>query len=98
MRTYNYILRHLNLIHLICAVFPKIAQLSDAQIKGNFLQDVAEIMTNLSKLVNTQGEEINTIEQNVEKAKVETSQGLLEIIRARRAKFASVPVAGAVVG
>ncbi|KAL5258285.1 hypothetical protein ACHWQZ_G008950 [Mnemiopsis leidyi] len=62
------------------------------------IQDVAEIMTNLSKLVQTQGENINTIEQNVEKAQVETRQGLLEIIRARRAKFASVPVAGAVVG
>ena len=61
-------------------------------------QDVAEIMTSLSELVKTQGEEINTIEQNVEAARGKTSMGLLEIIKARRAKFAGVPVAGAVVG
>ena len=55
-------------------------------------------MASLSKLVKTKGEELDTLEQNVEIAKERTSLGLLEIIKARRAKFAGVPVAGAVVG
>ncbi|XP_063693913.1 syntaxin-17-like [Bolinopsis microptera] len=62
------------------------------------IQDVAEIMASLSKLVKTQGEEVDTLELNVEIAKERTTLGLLEIIKARRAKFAGVPVAGAVVG
>lgn len=55
-------------------------------------------MTNLNRIVTDQGEEINSIENNVEASKMQTRMGLLEIIKARRAKFASVPVAGAVVG
>lgn len=62
------------------------------------IQDVAEIMSKLSEMVHSQKQELNSIEQHVELAKERTSLGLLELIRARRAKFAAVPVVGAVVG
>ena len=55
-------------------------------------------MSKLSEMVHSQKQELNSIEQHVELAKERTSLGLLELIRARRAKFAAVPVVGAVVG
>ena len=55
-------------------------------------------MGNLSKAVHTQQEDLDTIEQNIEVAKLETGLGLLELIKARRAKFAGIPIAGALVG
>ena len=56
------------------------------------------MMQSLSKIVSEQREHINTIEQNVDVARVTTRQGLVEIIKARRAKFFSVPIAGAAIG
>eukprot|EP00116_Pleurobrachia_bachei_P006575 sb/3466837/ len=62
------------------------------------LQDVAEMMTTMSKLVKEQQEKVDTIEGNVVEADMKTKEGLLEIIKARRAKWAGMPIAGALVG
>ena len=55
-------------------------------------------MSKMSVMVHNQQDDLNSIEQHVELAKEHTSLGLLELVRSRRAKFAAVPVVGAVVG
>lgn len=62
------------------------------------IQEVAEIMQDFSKVLHEQADTLDTIEANVEQATERTRLGLLELVKARRAKIAGGTLTAAAVG